>query len=587
MDGINNGFRIIQKGVHLVPVRCENYKSATDASVKMAVEEQIMYEIERGNYVACEAQPAIVSSLGAIPKGNGKIRLIHDCSRPIGKSVNSYTTTTSITYETIDKALSLLPERGYMAKVDLRNAYRVVPIHPDCYDATGLSWTFEGSNVIRYFVDTRLPFGAAMSPEIFNRLSGAVARMMRRRGFVVVYYMDDFLIIGKNKVDCKLGYDTIQRLVSSLGFEINYDKLVEPCQKLTFLGIEIDSKLRTLSLPANKLSELKLLLGEWSKKKKATKRELQVLVGKLNWASRVIYGGRTFLRRLIELMNTLRRSSHHTRITKCARLDILWWNNFCQAFNGTCSFVDSRPVPGQDFSTDACLEGGAAYYKGDWFYCNWKTDFPKIADMHINFKELYVVYLAAMKWHAQWRNKYIVVYTDNITAKACINKGSCRNETAMVWLRDLFWLSAVYNFRLSARYIPGKDNFAADAISRINCVKYLFRAMPYIRSCMLKCSVCECSCPMISCDQHISDKTFKSLQVMWENSGTSSQKNCLNSGKQHMQNLPNKPTRLCAQPTYDFASTSDYSQYLQTNLPYHCMRCFWPAHSSQTVFRAT
>ena len=49
-------------------------------------------------------------------------------------------------------------------------------------------------------------------------------------------------------------------------------------------------------------------------------------------------------------------------------------------------------------------------------------------------------------------------------------------------LRELFWLSAVYNFRITAKFIPGHENPVADAISRMHDTKYLFRACNFIVS---------------------------------------------------------------------------------------------------------
>ena len=144
------------------------------------------------------------------------MRLIHDCSRPYGKGVNSYATTTPFSYQTVDDALRLLPQNGYLAKIDLRNAYRVVPVHPRCYQATGLQWLFKGNKKPTFLFDTRLPFGAAKSPEIFNRLSKAVTRMMKRRGYLVIAYMDDFLVIADNKIDCVNGFNVLLDLFENL-----------------------------------------------------------------------------------------------------------------------------------------------------------------------------------------------------------------------------------------------------------------------------------------------------------------------------------------------------------------------------------
>ena len=180
-------------------------------------------------------------------------------------------------------------------------SYRHVPIHPSNYTATGLAWQFRGDNSLTYLYDCKLPFGAAKSPEIFHRLThSAITRMMERWGFTVLAYLDDFLIMADTKVACQHAYEELIKLLGDLGFQINWDKVVGPCQRLTFLGIETDTVRRQLTLPERKLCELRLLLSETTAKRSITKRDLQSLVGKFNFAARVVFGGRTFSRRMID-----------------------------------------------------------------------------------------------------------------------------------------------------------------------------------------------------------------------------------------------------------------------------------------------
>ena len=138
---------------------------------------------------------------------------------------------------------------------------------------------------------------------------------MARWGFrTILAYLDDFLIFGDSKHECELAYSELILLLGELGFSINWEKAVAPTQRLTFLGIEIDTVLRQLILPESKLCELRALLGETLTKRSITKRDLQSLVGKLNFAARVIFGGRTFLRCIIDAMNKLSRPHHHSRL---------------------------------------------------------------------------------------------------------------------------------------------------------------------------------------------------------------------------------------------------------------------------------
>lgn len=75
---------------------------------------------------------------------------------------------------------------------------------------------------------------------------------------------------------------------------------------------------------------------------------------------------------------------------------------------------------------------------------------------------------AVHTWSEQWANKSITVHSDNIAAVSIINKGSSKDPLVMSALRNIFWLSALYNFKLKAVYYPGKHNILADAASRLH-----------------------------------------------------------------------------------------------------------------------
>ena len=214
LDGLTNGFHLISPDSIVTPAEVPNYRSATSTDVRDKVEKQIRDEIQMGNYVITRTKPSIVSTLGAIPKPNSEnIRLIHDCSRPAHSNVNSYATTQHFSYVTLDKAVSLIKPDAYLAKIDLKSAYRHIPIHPSNYSATGLAWQFSGEHQTTYMYDCKLPFGVSKSPEIFHRITQAITRFMTKRGFrTVLAYLDDFLIIGDSESECEIVYNELIRL---------------------------------------------------------------------------------------------------------------------------------------------------------------------------------------------------------------------------------------------------------------------------------------------------------------------------------------------------------------------------------------
>ena len=381
-------------------------------------------------------------------------------------------------------ALAFLRLGYYMAKIDLRHAYRSVHIHPSNYQATGLKWKFSNSNHFTYFVDTRLPYGGRRAPGIFHRLAQAVKRMMARRGFkMIVAYLDDFLIVASSWAQCMEAYECLLELLQNLGFEISFRKVVPPTQCLTFLGVQIDSVDRYLSLPQNKLADLQAFVQEFLYRRRACKRQLQVLAGKINWACQVVCRGRTFLRRILDAMNSLQSPSARFRFTPEFYADLLWWSQFLQVFNGKRMFLDT--VPELTVQTDACFEAAGAIFNGDWRYFNFGAESKVLTDLHINYKEVLAVVMAAENWRDKWTNRHIIIHSDNQAAVSIINKGSTENPIIMYYLRRLFWLSAIFNFRITAKYIEGENNVIADdAISRLHSLAYFYHALSY--SCRYK-----------------------------------------------------------------------------------------------------
>jgi hypothetical protein len=75
----------------------------------------------------------VTSSLGAVPKGLCDIRFIHDLSRPEG-GVNALSLDTTVSYVTIDEATYHLLPTSFLSKIDLKNAYRNIPIHPHDFE---------------------------------------------------------------------------------------------------------------------------------------------------------------------------------------------------------------------------------------------------------------------------------------------------------------------------------------------------------------------------------------------------------------------------------------------------------------------
>ena len=91
------------------------------------------------------------------------------------------------------------------------------------------------------------------------------------------------------------------------------------------------------------------------------------------------------------------------------------------------------------------------------------------------------IMLAARRWAPWWANHRVIIHSDNQAAVQIINKGTTASELIMDELHNLFWLSAAYNFHISAIYIEGVRNTIADAISRLHDPRHLHNFYALLR----------------------------------------------------------------------------------------------------------
>ena len=206
-------------------------------------------------------------------------------------------------------------------------------------------------------------------------------------------------------------------------------------------------------------------------------KQLQAIAGKLNWASMVVRGGRSYLRRLLDVMKPLKSNRHKVQASKGMKEDLRWWKDFLEVFNGK-RVVRAFPMV-HAASVDACTEGGGVAWGKSWHYVNWALDQPNLKDCHINIKETATILLALSKWALEWANCKVIIWSDNVTAVTCVNKGSSKCKVIMSLIRNIFWIKEILNIDLHCYYLPGKYNEVADTISRL----HEFSSWDRLRSC--------------------------------------------------------------------------------------------------------
>ena len=230
-----------------------------------------------------------------------KRRVIMDLSWPKGQSVNSGAeldrylgTQFVLTYPSVDNITDQVLQLGrgcHIFKVDISRAFRHVPIDPGDLDLLGLHWG-------QYYINFSLPFGLKHGSSIFQRLSDAVRYIMKQEGHQIWNYIDDFLCVAlPSKI--QHSFARLQNLLQELGLTISQRKLVAPSTKVVCLGILVNTEDCSVSIPEEKLSSIKQMCVQWSKKSTCTKKELQSLLGSLLYIAKCIKYARFFLNRML------------------------------------------------------------------------------------------------------------------------------------------------------------------------------------------------------------------------------------------------------------------------------------------------
>ena len=360
-----NGFKVTDPAAEIPVYECANYQSCYIGENSQKMNNILLYELHEGKISVANIKPTQIHSLGAIPKPNGSVRHITDCSMPDKLSVNNYmkNTFSCFSFNTLDDVVLDVGLGNYMATIDLQDAYWLVPIRPEDRKHFGLSWNF-GEGPI-YLTDNFLCFGSKCSAYIFNRLTDAVSSYMNKQGFVCYNYLDDFIIIDTTYEKVAAAQHFFISTLRKLGFYISWRKIVSPTQRCRFLGIDIDSEQGRLYLPAEKIAKFHKELLFWENIKTSTKYQMQRLCGVLNFCCKVIRGGRVYMFHMIQLLK-LFSTCYRITLPGSFHKDIMWWKTFAESFNGSADFF--YPVECFiELYTDASLDGLAALCKNYYY----------------------------------------------------------------------------------------------------------------------------------------------------------------------------------------------------------------------------
>lgn len=443
------------------------------------IEEYIQKEVANGNmfgpFTPQGAPKVHINRFGAIPKKYqpGKWRLITDLSYPEGHSINDSIKSelASLTYITVDEIANqavALGKGALMAKIDIKSAFRLIPVWPQDRQFLGMHW----NNLV--YIDGVLPFGLRSAPKVFNAVADAIEWCVAHEGVEFLYhYLDDFAILGPPGSEaCKQGLLILKRICAELGIPLTPEKEDGPTTIMKLLGIIIDTVRQELRLPEEKLKRLLDLLRTWEAKKSCTRRELESLLGILQHACKVIRPGRAFMRQALSLLSIAKRRHHHIRLNAGFRSDMFWWKAFASHWNGAALIIH-QGCKSIDLTSDASGNWGCGAWQGqEWFQLAWDD---QTQNLSIAVKELLPIILASIIWGKNWKGTRVVAHCDNMAVVSVLNSRSSKEKNLMQLLRCLFFIEAQLQFSISSIHIPGLRNELADDLSRNRLASFLVK----------------------------------------------------------------------------------------------------------------
>ena len=388
----------------------------------------------------------------------------------------------SFSYPKIEDFKRLVLNEGkgcFIWKRDLSRYFLQIPLDPVEYDKMGFVWRSS------LFFFAGLMFGLRHAGLQGQRITTAISWIHQRLGletsmdrmFSSINYSDDIGGCEKTMERALLSYNALADLLGELGLAESVSKAHKPSTSMPYLGVNFDTVLMRMSIPAEKLTEVREEIASWSRKSKATKKGLQQLLGKLFWVSRCVKYSRGFMARLLNQLTSMHSLPDNKKVllSDDCRLDILWWARYLRRFNGVECMYPDEPI---NLSLDQLLEtaalvncgdahpmGGGAYFGSEY----WSRPFPRWlqdTSIPIHVKEFWVALVSAWLGGDRWRGCLVYVFCDNVAVLETLEKEKPSDTKLQELLREYLYVVCTRGFTPKFRTVGTKDNEVADFISR-------------------------------------------------------------------------------------------------------------------------
>lgn len=426
-EGFNHKIPL-EAGSNPVNLRPYRYSSLQKDSIDKMVQEMLTQGI-----IQYSSSP-YASPVVLVKKKDGSWRLCVDY-----RGLNKQTIKDKYPIPLLEDLLDELGGAKFFSKLDLRAGFHQLRMSPDDVHKTAFR-THSGH--YEYLV---MPFGLTNAPCTFQGLMNHVFEPILRK-FLLVFF-DDILIYSKTWEEHLLHLETVFSILQHQQLYLKQSKCTFGATKIEYLGHFISNE--GVSTDPAKIKAVAL----WPTP--ANQKQLRSFLGLANYYRRFIQGYSIIARPLTLL---LRKDS------------FTWLSEAAVSFDTLKEALISAPVLAlPDFSktfvveTDASQTGiGAVLMQENHPICYISRALgPRHHGLSVYEKELLAVVHAVQTWNAYLAHNRFIIRTDQRSLKYLL-------EQKITTPFQHMWLSKLMGYTFEIQYKQGKENVAADALSRVS-----------------------------------------------------------------------------------------------------------------------
>ena len=277
-------------------------------------------------------------------------------------------------------------------------------------------------------------------------------------------FLDDFLNLA-SRLQISVNTNKTLSILGNLGFQVNWEKsCLIPSQRIVYLGVNLNLDDLTLSLPMDKVQQLLVYAHKVQEAEFLSRRDLERLVGFLNFAADFLPLGRLYLKPIIHWLNQNTSAfirDQPTLVDQALREALLPWLDIVAL---TSPIPMHLPEATIEIMTDASRYGWSGVLLPHQVHGIWEEE-EKLQSM--NWMELKTILLVLLEFADYCQGQCIRLFTDNMTALACLNRqGSSHFVSLWSLIKEILELCQEKEIVLLPVHIAGPLNVLADKGSR-------------------------------------------------------------------------------------------------------------------------